>query len=90
MSPNTDTLWKFPIGIVASRNGPIRANSIGEIMNNRNGAFHAINPSESRKATHNHLWIFGHDNAVCTKCGYTLPKDAELPQRGLASMEEAL
>jgi hypothetical protein len=30
-------------------------------------------------------WILGADNAVCTKCGYTLPKASNLPTRGLQS-----
>lgn len=42
------------------------------------------------RGTHDHNWIFGDENAVCTKCGYTLPKSSNLPKRGLQSPKAAL
>ncbi len=63
-------------------NGPTRSGPLStEAAASKNtGKFTA---KQTPRGTHNHKWIFGHDNAVCTSCGYTLPKNQELPKRGI-------
>jgi hypothetical protein len=58
------------------------SSSIGAIQE-RKGRFLACAVNKYGKGTHDHKWIFGHENAVCTKCGYTIPKTIELPKRGV-------
>jgi hypothetical protein len=58
------------------------SSSIGAIQE-RKGRFLANAVNKNGKGTHDHNWIFGHENAVCTKCGYTVPKTIELPKRGV-------
>jgi hypothetical protein len=84
MSPNTDALRHIPLSLLVRSKGPVKAFGIGSVMSGRNGRFGAMKPKETGKGTHDHVWIFGHENAVCTKCGYTLPKRVDLPQRGQA------
>jgi len=84
MNPNTDRLRHVPLSLLKRAHGPVKAYGIGSVMTGRNGRFGAIKTSKHGKGTHDHNWIFGHENAVCTKCGYTLPKCVELPQRGMA------
>ena len=61
-------------------NGPTRKGAIeaGKLDVEKTGKF-----TQEVKGRHIHKWIFGSENAVCTKCGYTIPKDAELPEKGL-------
>lgn len=65
-------------------NGPRRSGPIATMpaSGDDTGRFLAV-PG----GTHEHNWIFGDVNAVCTKCGYALPKETELPTRGLYSPE---
>jgi hypothetical protein len=68
-------------------NGPIRSSPIAtdSVAIKKTGRFIAKQSTKSGKATHNHNWIYGAENAVCTKCGYTLPKLSKLPTRGFQS-----
>jgi hypothetical protein len=61
----------------AKRSGELAAGSLGDLQPEkkppatfRNGFFRWT----PRKA-HQHTWIYGTDNAVCTHCGHTIPKD---------------
>lgn len=84
MNKNTDHLKTIPYFALGKRGGPIMAHSIGDIVKERTGRFHASNKiSKNGNGTHDHNWIFGDENAVCTKCGYTIPKNIKLPKRGL-------
>jgi hypothetical protein len=79
MRESYDEIYNGP-----TRNGPI-ATDRAPIK--KTGRFMIKQSSKSGRATHDHKWIFGADNAVCTKCGYTLPKTTNLPTRGFYSPE---
>jgi hypothetical protein len=66
-------------------NGPKRSQPLtaGIIQQKKTGHFTLNQPKRVGGGSHVHKWIFGTDNAVCTKCGYTLAKTANLPNRGL-------
>ena len=81
MRESHDEIYNGP-----TRNGPISTDH-GAVK--KTGRFMAKQASKSGKGTHDHKWIFGAENAVCTKCGYTLPKTTNLPTRGLHSPENA-
>ena len=56
--------------------GDLSANSLGSIQPQkkppaycRNGHFQCL-----PRKHHEHTWLFGTDNAVCSLCGYTVPK----------------
>ena len=68
-------------------NGPTRSGPIATdyVARKKTGRFIAKQSTKSGKATHDHNWIYGAENAVCTKCGYTLPKLSNLPKRGFQS-----
>ena len=89
MNSNTDHLKRIPYFALGKRNGPVQAFGIGDLVQGKTGRFHST--SDLRKngtGTHDHNWIFGDENAVCTKCGYLLPKSVKPPQRGIYSASE--
>jgi hypothetical protein len=50
------------------------------------GRFKKQLPVPGQKGDHNHAWIFGTDNAVCTKCGYAVSKHLPLPRSGFLAV----
>ena len=66
-------------------NGPTQRKHVaaGHLPVVKTGRFMAKSPFEAKGRTHDHVWIYGSENAVCTKCGYTLPKKSNLPINGL-------
>lgn len=66
-------------------NGPTRSGPIAveRVEARKSGQFMAKQVSKAGRPTHAHHWIFGDENAVCTKCGYTKSKWETLPARGL-------
>ena len=77
MRENYDEIYNGP-----TRSGPI---SVDRLATKKTGRFAAKPASKYGEGTHDHNWIFGDENAVCTKCGYTLPKLSSLPKRGFQS-----
>ena len=77
MRESFDDIYNGP-----TRNGPILTDRAAI---KKTGRFTRLQASKSGRGTHDHNWIFGAENAVCTKCGYTLPKSSSLPTRGLQS-----
>lgn len=77
MNRNTDHLKTLPYVGGAKRGRAMMAFGIGSISGDGKGKFLA-----KMNGSHEHKWIFGDQNAVCTKCGYTLNKELNLPQKG--------
>ena len=38
-------------------------------------------------STCRHAWIYGTENAVCSQCGYLLPKSLPLPETGFCAVD---
>jgi hypothetical protein len=82
MNANTDHLKRIPYKL-SKRGGPIQAMGLGQIALGKTGRFTAsMQTRKNGKGTHKHKWIFGDENAVCTKCGYAIPKTMRLPISG--------
>ena len=79
MNSNTDHLRHVPFGRGRKRaGGAVKAWGMAFVAEHGRGRFTAKQSSR----LHEHNWIFGDECAVCTKCGYTIPKEVKPPERG--------
>jgi len=60
----------------AKRSGELAAGSLGDLQPDKKppADFHNGFFQYKPHKRHQHAWVYGTDNAVCTVCGHTVPK----------------